>query len=177
MLCRVSRSGLHGSWTPVKLADLFQSVTPDLVEKINSVGNVPFAAVGTGSTENVNQARLGTALRTYCDAVLADIGKQLTDEQADAVDQLIVKLKLGAATVSGQRAAFGVLTDTLEELFGRRPEAARALVLRDEARQSAGLSLFPSVPAAAVAAIPTRTTDDPEDGPRLLDVDVVAIYW
>ncbi|MDJ0355666.1 hypothetical protein [Paenarthrobacter sp. PH39-S1] len=177
MLCRVSRPSLHGSWTPVKLADLFLSVTPDLVEKINSAGTVPFGTVGTGSAENVNQARLGTALRTYCDAVLADIGKQLTDDQTVAVDQLIAELKPGATTVSGQRAAFGVLTDTLEELLGCRPEAARALVLRDGARQSAGLSLFPSVPAAAVTEVPTQTTDDPADGPRLLDVDVVAIYW
>jgi hypothetical protein len=177
MLCRVSRPGLHDSWTPVKLADLFRSVTPDLVEKINAAGKVPFGSASTGRAENINEVRLGSALRAYADAVLADIGKQLTDDQAAIVDLLIAKLKPDATTVSGQRAAFGALTDALEGFLAYRPEAARALALRDAARQKAGLSLFPAVTAAAVTPVSAQSTDDPAEAPRLLDVDVIAIYW
>lgn len=36
LLCRASRAGLHRSWTPVKLADLFRHVAPDLVDQINN---------------------------------------------------------------------------------------------------------------------------------------------
>ncbi|WP_127571819.1 DUF6414 family protein [Georgenia faecalis] len=175
MLCRISRPGLHDSWTPVKLADLFRTVTPDLVEQINAVGKVPFDAVGMGRAENVNEVRLEAALRTYAEALLADGGKHLSDDEAILVDGLIAKRKRDAATVSGQRAAFGALTDALSELSGARPDPARALVLRDEARQAAGLSLFPAVAAAAVPANPARVTLKPTE--RLLDVDVIAIYW
>ena len=79
--------------------------------------------------------------------------------------------------MSGQRAAFGALTDALEGFLAYRPEAARALALRDAARQKAGLSLFPAVTAAAVTPVSAQSTDDPAEAPRLLDVDVIAIYW
>lgn len=177
MLCRVSRPGLHDSWTPVKLADLFRSVTPDLVEKINAAGQGPFGAAGMGRAENVNEVRLGAALRAYSEAVLADIEKQPTDDQAAAIELLIAKLKPNATAVSGQRAAFGAITDALEELFAYRPEPARALLLRDAARQEAGLSLFPALTSAETTTASAQATTDSADEPRLLDVDVVAIYW
>jgi hypothetical protein len=177
MLCRVSRPGLHDSWTPVKLADLFRMVTPNLVEQINAAGKVPFGSVGAGRAGNVNETRLAAALQAYTDSVQADINKNLTDDQAAEVDLLIARLKPDATTVSGQRAAFGTLTDTLEKLLGSRPEAARALELRDEARQKAGLSLFPAVTAAAVTTVSAQAPDNPADAARLLDVDVIAIYW
>lgn len=37
MLCRIARDGIHASWTPVKLADLFSDVAPGLVDQINSI--------------------------------------------------------------------------------------------------------------------------------------------
>ncbi len=177
MMCRISRPGLSESWTPVKLADLFRLVTPNLVDQINAAGKVPFGAVGSGHTENVNEGRLGKALQSYAHAVLADLGEQLTDEQTGMIGMLIEQLKPGASLVSGQRAAFGALTDALVEMVGKRPEAARALELREAARQAAGLSLFPSLTASAVVTASTPAIDEPVDAPRLLDVDVIAIYW
>lgn len=176
MLCRVARAGLHDSWTPVKLADLFRSITPDLVEKISAAGKLPFGSASSGQAENVNEIRLEAALRSYTEAVLAETGTQLSEEQAAIVDLLIANRKSDATSASGQRSAFGALTDELEKLLAYRPEAARALVLREAARQKAGLSLFPSVRAAGTSNS-AQAVEDPADAQRLLDVDVIAIYW
>lgn len=175
VLCRIARPGLHDSWTPVKLADLFREVTPRLVDQINAAGRLPLGSTTGDRVEGTNEARLSLALRIYAEAVLADLGTELTPEQTQLLDMLVQRAKSSALTVSGQRLAFAEVTDRLMEFTGKRPEAHRALQLRELARQNSGLSLFP----ALTTTVATPAPDPVDEGiaPRLLDVDVVAIYW
>lgn len=177
MLCRISKTGLQDSWTPVKLADLFSGVAPDLVEQLNAAGRVPFAPASVGRAGDVNETRLREALRVYVSMLVDAVEAPLNDGEAAFVEALVEKMPVDAMTVSGQRAAFDVITDELEGKLGGRPEAACALAMRDQARRSVGLSLFPDLQSRVVTSRESPGILEPPKVLRLLDVDVVAIYW
>lgn len=175
VLARISRSGLHDTWTPVKLADLFADLTPELVDQINASSRGAFSGVPSTSQESSAEMRLRDALHIYADALRTEVGGTLTDEQVSTVALEIDLLKVRATTVSDQRSAFATITNRITGYLGTGPTPARALELREKARSDAGLSLFPGV-ASQLA----RKTEDQESDPRderLLDVDVVAVYW
>lgn len=176
VLARISHSGLQNSWTPVKLADLFTDVAPDLVEQINAAGRVPFGSTSSKPSESAPDTKLAAALSRYVDSLLSEVGKSLESDQKEAVDQSIGELKTRSATVSDQTSAFAMLTKYALELVGGEIDSARALELRTAAREAVGLSLFPTANLLSQVT-PTAPIPKGEDEPLLLDVEFVAIYW
>lgn len=176
VFARISHSGLQDSWTPVKLADLFADVAPDLVEQINAAGRVPFGSASSQPNESAPDAKLAAALSHYADSLLRQIGKSLESDQKKAVAQCIGELKTRSATVSDQTSAFSLLTKHVLEVVGGEIDAARALELRTAAREAVGLSLFPT--ASSLSQVTPATPKAKRgDEPLLLDVEFVAIYW
>lgn len=176
VFARISHSGLQDSWTPVKLADLFADVAPDLVEQINAAGRVPFGSASSQPNESAPDAKLAAALSHYADSLLRQIGKSLESDQKKAVAQCIGELKTRSATVSDQTSAFSLLTKHVLEVVGGEIDSARALELRTAAREALGLSLFPT--ASSLSQVTPATPKAKRgDEPLLLDVEFVAIYW
>ncbi len=176
VFARISHSGLKASWTPVKLADLFTDVAPDLVEQINAAGRVPFGGISSKPNESAPDTKLAAALSHYVNSLLREVGKSLESDQKEAVAQSIAELKTRSATVSDQTSAFSLLTKYVLELVGGEIESARALELRTAAREAVGLSLFPATSSLS-QVIPTAPKLKEDDEPLLLDVEFVAIYW
>lgn len=178
VLARISRSGLQSSWTPVKLADLFTEIAPNLVDQINAAGSIPFGGAASGVDEGSPEAQLGSALALYRDSLLGEVGKTLNAAQEQAIAKSITELKGRAATASDQTGAFAQLTKQIFDLIGGEIDSARALELRTAAREASGLSFFPAAGGPGLSrATPTPQQPLGEDAPRLLDVDFVAIYW
>lgn len=177
MLCRVARSDLQSTWTPVKLGDLFRDVAPDMVEAINTASRSPFEGANGGTSINTNELLLNQALTQYKDALLFETGKQLTPQQDAEITGQIAQLGQRAATAVGQRSAFQYLLSSLREMTDLNVGPDKDVELRDNARLSTGLPLFPS----ATNNLTTVVTDAPAlpdtSTPRLLDVEVIAIYW
>lgn len=176
VFARISHSGLQDSWTPVKLADLFTDVAPDLVEQINAAGRVPLGSASSQPNESASDAKLAAALSHYADSLLRQIGKSLESDQKRVVAQSIAELKTRSATVSDQTSAFSLLTKYLLEVVGGELDSARALELRTAAREAVGLSLFPTGSSLSQVA-PAIPKPKGDDEPLLLDVEFVAIYW
>lgn len=173
MLARVARAGLHDSWTPVKLAELFRPFTPDLVGQISRASRDPFLET-KGEPAAAAPNRLEMALRHYADAMLL----QLPEENrtiAPTLDLLIHRLASSASTAAEQRAAFALVRDTIVAEPGEAIDPDRDLALRNEARQSADLPLITNAESQA-AAMPAAPEVE-AGSPRLLDVEVIAIYW
>lgn len=173
MLCRIARDGIHASWTPVKLADLFSDVAPGLVDQINSI---EFSGdVQTGSASPQGSA-LAIALTAYRQLLIGEADAS-EPHNADAQLAQIVLSHGDDVSATSQRAAFdAVKSRVLETLHIDPPSPDEDLDARQKARESAGLPLFPAMALVA----PSRTTGraletDPQE--RLLDVEVVAIYW
>lgn len=178
MLCRVARDGLQASWTPVKLGDLFRKVAPDMVETINAASRSSFTGGNSGSTSiNTNELLLNEALTIYKDRLLLASGKILSADEHSLIDDEIALLAPRAATVSGQRSAFQTVLDRLRVVADVQIDASVDAELRHEARTQSGLPLFPSISNNMTTMI--GGTPPPPDAPeaRLLDVEVIAIYW
>lgn len=175
-LARVSRSGLHDSWTPVKLADLFQEVAPNLVDQINEAGRIPFGRAISSDDENSPESKLADALTRYAATLMSELGTTPTADQETLVTLSIRELRTRSSTVSDQTSAFSVLTKRILELVGGEITSAKALDLRTAAREEVGLSFFPPTsPVTQTKSADLKELSDAE--PRLLDVDFIAIYW
>ncbi|MEX2598759.1 MAG: hypothetical protein WD533_03795, partial [Dehalococcoidia bacterium] len=183
LMGRVTRDGLYDTWTPVKLADLFHEVAPDLVAQINAASQAPLGTPQLTAPMASAEVQLNEALVKYVDALLGESGKKLVETQQSVLDAKVALLQKRAGSVSDQRTAFREVRDTLVGVVGVDVDVApeRDLELREAARRSAGLSLFPALGSVSTVSEPTPTpTPDPPStnvSPRLLDVEVIAIYW
>ncbi|WP_157453910.1 hypothetical protein [Cellulomonas sp. Root485] len=174
VLCRVARDGLHDSWTPVKLADLFSEVAPDLVGQINAIRFPGRAGGGVREDGNPTSA-LGIAMLDYRDALVLMSGANWPGDADNAFRALQSHYSASSMSASLQREAFDAVGALVQErLDFVMEDAGGDLEARRRARESAGLPLFPtlvpSAPAQAVRAVPPSQE-------RLLDVEVIAIYW
>lgn len=178
ILGRVARSGLHTSWTPIKLGDLFRVVAPDWDAQINMASHNPFALASSArKTVAVNEILLSEALSHYRDIYLTAVDRQLTIEQDVALSNEIQRLLQRAGTASGQRSAFQIVHDTLKAEIGGEFTPDEDSAMRDSARTASGLPLFPSLSNGTTTVTQEAPEIANESEPRLIDVEVVAIYW
>jgi len=176
ILGRIARTGLQSSWTPIKLGDLFRVVAPDWDEQINAAASNPFNLMSGGTSVSVNEVNLGDALRHYKTAIEQISDDSLSLEQDLLVSNEINRLLPRAATATGQRSAFQIIHDMMIMHLKVEIDAERDSALRASAREESGLTLFPAMSSSTTTiGGAVITHDGPE--PRLLDVEVVAIYW
>jgi hypothetical protein len=178
IFCRVSRDGLQKTWTPVKLADLFRGVAPSLVDQINASSRANISETRTSTTRDAHSEALGRALSIYRDKLLSASGSTLNETAEEELSAIIAELMAGAVSPSKQRQAFATVRDLIYTSVGESvPEGDVDLQLRQEARKEASMSLFPTLEVQPFASpSPALKSSDDEDE-RLLDVEVVAIYW
>lgn len=178
LLGRVARDGLDDTWTPVKLADLFRELVPGLVEQINTASLVPFGTPRLAAPVASAETQLGDALRAYTNALVAESGNNLSETERGMVEARVAVLAKRVSSVSDQRAAFRELKGLLHDLGRVEVSPERDLELRESSRATSGLSLFP-VLATSTAKPPAAMPIDAPDrvGARLLDVEVIAVYW
>lgn len=175
ILGRIARTGLQDIWTAIKLGDLFRVVAPDFDEQIATASKIPFGDAG-GTSVNVNELALRHALYVYRDHFLATSGSTLSADQDSRLTIEIERLLPRASSATGQRSAFQVVHDMLTAETASMIDAAEDSFMRERARNESGLSLFPALSNSTV----TIGGDEPEEQAapaRLLDVEVVAIYW
>lgn len=173
LLGRISRAGLQTNWTPVKLADLFKETVPGLVAQINEAGRS-----GTQlqqPTPNSNDARLAVALAQYASAILAHKKRELSEEEQRDLRMAVVALQGRSGSVSEQHGAFASIRSRITELTGISVGARRELAIREQARISSGLPLFPAL--ATNATTPSSEKPTSADDDNLIDVEIIAIYW
>lgn len=174
ILGRVARDGIHKSWTPVKLADLFSEVAPDFVDTINAIRSPSASDPATGA-QLAQQVAFGEALDHYR-AGLAPEGSEWTEADQLLVDALKLKVATATTDASAQRRAFDSVRAIVSKRFELDEiEPSKDLALRQAARSDTGLELFPSFAVTTSNQPEKLPSDTPEE--RLLDIEVIAIYW
>lgn len=179
LLCRIARPGLHETWTPVKVAHLFGDVAPALVEQIDALGKAGTSGL-PGLTAGQPHLALLRALAAYADEVRPTADGGLQPAQATDLIEIAARVP-DDSSPSAQRQAFAEVRDLL---LTRNPGLSltpeRDLNARRVARERAG---FPALPSGPFVATPISTPDDTPNevegscGAKLIDVEVVAIYW
>lgn len=178
MLCRVARDGLHDMWTPVKLADLFSEVAPDFVDQINAIRSPTAASGGTVATHAQSSA-LAKALTHYRISI-APLDTSWSSEHQQEFVALAVRASAGATDAIAQREAFDLVRAQLVAQLGVEPPSPdNDLKARQEARTAADLELLPTSQTfvAPTIAPPDVGNEDVQTPGRILDTEVIAIYW
>lgn len=171
VLARVNVDGIKSSWSPVKLVDLFESSIPGVGDQLSALARMDISQ--PTSQPNDRAEAFKRALVLFAEAAATASGHTLTGEQQSAIDGVAEAVKVLVGSTESQRLAFGEVIRKLNE-YGISVNPHLAARLRRESRSQAGLSLFPSS-SNTTPAPPPRLTDD--DEARLLEVEVVAMYW
>lgn len=175
VMCRIARAGLQRTWTPVKLVDLFSALAPDLAETINTAGRAPFLSKGHAPEPEPVETRLVEALRAYAKALVLRSNETLTRTHKAEIERRIQAVGDRMASVTAQRSAFAAVSDKLSDVLGVTFDPNLEIECREHARIVTGLPLFPALepkPTQTAVVAPLPASDA-----RLLDVEVIAIYW
>lgn len=175
MLCRVARDGIQKSWTPVKLADLFKDIAPDLAQELDVAGRVGLSLLPTQTAQSPQYDALARALESYVQSCSTRSQSKFTPGDDKKLRALIENLKPLADTASRQKRAFQTVDDFVSSMAHAPLTSQERLELRREARKAAGLELFAdSEPVFRTEQASPQCTDVTR---ALVDTEVIAVYW
>lgn len=180
VLCRMSRSGIQNGWNPIKLADVFKEFAPDLANQIETSSRIAIAQSSNDQpAESIepNVALLMFALVRYKDVLIETSGLVISEIDLSQIDRMIAELKLEASTAEGQRAAFARVSSMVQIVTGNDIDPTVDLRARERVRTALNLPLFPDLSEKSPQAVAAQSILLESRKPRLLDVEVVAIYW
>lgn len=174
MLCRITRDGLWDAWQPVKLAEVLKEVAPTFPDLMADVGRIGLNAHSMTSATGPSQCL--AALGSFIDSVGTLDATSFTAEGLASARQAAATAAAELpATVTGQNEAFRIAIAALQN-HGCTLGTDTLLDLQRQARETAGLALFDqSQRPAVIVAEGTGNVTKPDD--RLLDTEVIAIYW
>jgi len=179
LLCRVARPGLHETWTPVKVAHLFGDVAPSLVEQIDTLSRAGTTGLD-GLASGQSHLALVRALAEYADQIASMTNQGLQPSAAVELIEIAARV-FDEASPSAQRQAFAAVRELIvAEDSDRALTPEQDLDARRIARERAGLPVLPGGSVVATAdSTPERVADASADTvvAKLIDVEVVAIYW
>ena len=179
LLCRVARPGLHETWTPVKVAHLFGDVAPSLVEQIDTLSRAGTTGLD-GLASGQSHLALVRALAEYADQIASMTNQGLQPSAAVELIEIAARV-FDEASPSAQRQAFAAVRELIvAENSDRALTPEQDLDARRIARERAGLPVLPGGSVVATAdSTPERVADASAETvvAKLIDVEVVAIYW
>jgi hypothetical protein len=178
LLCRIGRDGLNDDWTPVKLVDVIRGFAPELAEQLGAAGPDLAAGMSRGMAAvpqgDDNQIKMRKALQAYGQALAAKYNKEW-DPGLISGDVFPVDRTCNWSTVEEQRPPFKALTHRLQETFGIHPDRELMATLRYQALVQAGLVPLAGSVASQENATPITQPTGPQS--RILDTELIAIYW
>jgi hypothetical protein len=172
MLCRVSKDGLQDSWNAVKGAEVLSEILPTFPAMLEKVGRTEYA-VPEDSREVVQRTALKHALIAVANRLNDGRGMPLSSGRQVWLESLIEAQLTKVGTASGQKKAFDAVMDQVEEWNSIQLSPDERHRLRSEARKESGLEY--SMLNVMTTAVPTKQR--PAGNEKLMDVEIVAIYW
>lgn len=177
LMCRIGRDGLHSSWTPVKLVDVVGGLLPDIAHTIGSAGENIAAGLTRRTTHGDEslecRSRMLTALESFGRNLCALYDKDWAPELVND-DSLTSDGAQDWEDLKKQRPPFEILTDQLRKLHNISPSHEQVASLRYKALCLAGLSPLGCDIHRDASTPPEQR---PQDNARILDTELIAIYW
>ncbi|MBE0581883.1 hypothetical protein [Devosia sp.] len=173
ILCRVSRSLLQPTWTPVKLADLFKTIAPDFVQQINEASLLSVNPQQRPNAQAPVNEVIRRALKHYSTKLLKVAKYTASKDQKAVVTEFIENSCSEQLNAVQERQAFRMMRQLVESWVPLAISPEQDLALRQSARKQAVSGTASAVRSRNVAHLEPNM----EQPPALLDVEVVAIYW
>lgn len=180
VLCRLAKSGVQTDWNPIKLADIFSQFAPDLANQIEASSRIAIAQSSRQLQEpkvDANSQHLLLALIRYKDMLIGQIVNAVSDRESLEIDAAISSLPLISSSAEGQRAAFAQARQIIERITGTVIDPMQDFEAREKVRALQNLPLFPPPSKLARSDESAAIVQTDRQDQRLLDVEVVAIYW
>jgi len=177
-LCRLAVDRVQASWTPVKLAQVLETLLPGVAERINALGSGALAAMTeAGKSERASelqQERFREALTRFAALLAEHYGGRVTPDDLSEGGLPSVQHCAGFADLNTRRAAFDAVAAFVLARLGEERDPFLVADCRTAALADVGLDAtghLASLPSSAETSIVPATED------RFLDSEFVAIYW
>ncbi|KWR73998.1 hypothetical protein RN04_01970 [Arthrobacter sp. W1] len=172
MLCRVARKGLHDDWSPVKGAEVLSELVPQFPSLLESVGRTEYS-MPVDNREQKQQEALVRALDIFANKLIADGTRTPSSAVLERLASIIDEQRPKTSRVSEQRSAFDAVHTYLRDKVNFSGSSEVLHRYRDESRNDADLKF--SITEIPADREPTKQRARVEE--KLLDVEIVAIYW
>ena len=180
-LCRVAQDSLHSDWTPVKLANVLESVVPGLSVQLDDSFRHVLETIRAGAGVAHSDARmpsdsmLSDILLEYAKRVAAECGNTLQDDIQTVLSDMAERNPVELESIEESRALFKQVDEVVLRDRTSKITAVRLAEIRDEVRNKTR----PAPPFARDSSlIPPglNPTTGPESA-HMVDTEFVAIYW
>jgi len=179
ILARLAEDGLQLSWTPVKLAQVLQSVAPDIADQLNAAGSGALAAMATAGpppqSEEQKRRMMKEALVAYGQMLARHYGREVTAEDLSRVGLPSEQHCASHGSLQKRREAFEAIAAFVLESLGIQRESVVVAQYRAAALGDAGLDLL-GRPMPLMSPLDASSSGTRADE-RFLDVEFIAIYW
>jgi len=174
VMARLLRPDLQSSWTPLKLVDVLARVAPqfhDVLETMNSMV-LDAMAQGAAPTDSPAQARL--VLGEYASLIADALGLELDSGEPTLLALLEPPAGLQQSSpVTQWRLAMAPIANHVASLAGSPVDPQVAAKLRVLAQMKHGLSPIGNRAIPDMSSTPRMA----KGKDRLLDTEIIAIYW
>lgn len=175
---RLSRDGVHDTWTPVKLAQVLETVVPGLGRQIETLGSGALVAMSGASavpgSEELRRERFNSALVGYAGLLAAHYGRTIAEDDLIQAGLPSEGSSASYGSLPGRREAFGEMAQFVCDRFGIEREELLLAQYRGVALSDAELDHSANLLSSAGTL--ERTEEAPR-GEKYLDTEFVAIYW
>jgi hypothetical protein len=172
VLGRVARDGLHEDWSPVKGAEVLSELSPEFPALLEAAGRTEYGMPKDTRVEQQREA-LEKALMAFATKILDLSTPPHPWNRCPGLDELIAEQSHRASSASGQRGAFGAVANLVSSAAAVSPTPEQLHEFRAFARETTGLAFS----LDQVSAKPIQSVQRPRGPEKLLDVEIVAIYW
>ncbi len=180
VLARIARPGLNATWTPIKLVDTLRDVIPGAAATLESLNRGvlgSFAgrdALPSGRDPAHRQELVAATLREYASMLAQSTGAVLDADEVDRAVAAIAAQDPPFNTALERRAALEPMTKTVEEALDSPVDREVAARLRSAAYEKHRTT---SIVTARTSIEPGESVEPGSRPDRILDCELVAIYW
>ena len=175
VLARIGRDNLQGKWTPLKLVDVFDRVAPQLGVELHEANQTILAAMAKEVAKEDSGRKTDLcrqALLQYGRLVAEHSGVPISEGELEEVGVLTPPPTLDAnSPVEHWREAFDQVAKVVELKSEIKMDPTVASRLRSQARTE----VFADPTNVSSNSSPMPTPSLKND--RLLDSEIIAIYW
>jgi hypothetical protein len=180
VLCRASQGGIQNSWTPVKLAHVFETVMPpEIANQMNFTRLNEIAKVAdiskSGQNVESKQQRVCTALVNYANLLAKHHHIDLSPQNLEQIVLLANQNCLSFSNHDERYKAFESIATYLMQSFNIENEPLIFAEHRELALKDAGLDILGNSITLPTSNDTVSLTSSQEE--RFLDSEFVAIYW
>ena len=178
VFCRLATPDLRAEWQPVKIVDLFEGIIPEFKEAIDTTIELARQLMerprGVEANEQLQNGHLGIGfIREYVHQLEDFHGEKLNPQLMEDSIMPIVPLGDWHASVTERRAVFDEVTKLVDDELGKETPGDTRLSLRQKVLgkiHTDETSLITTLIQSA--QVPTKAQAE-----RILDTEIVAIYW